>query len=172
MTATVQPKMTSTTAYHEAGHIVAAWVQGIGVGSATVVRNGDIAGSVTLVDSDQRILVSLDEAGAWKHRMRVEKEIIVCVSGPLAQRKFSPRSMRRWHGAGDYEAAVNWASSICGSGKQIGAFITWLETRAETLLDHGWPAVCAVAEGLMRSGTLTQNEIEALLARPLIGQAD
>jgi hypothetical protein len=59
--------------------------------------------------------IRLDYDGSPRARFRTEVGIIVRLAGPKAQRRFSPRSWRAHHGAGDHEKAADLVLNLNGS---------------------------------------------------------
>jgi hypothetical protein len=51
--------------------------------------------------------------------------LIMCLAGPEAQRRYSPRSWRSVHGASDYAQVVDPAVRINGSSEAAGAHVRW-----------------------------------------------
>jgi hypothetical protein len=81
------------TAYHEAGHMLAAWRTGIRIKRATIVPGKGFAGLVEQESSLRRTQLDSDRA-----RLRAEKWVLIALAGPAAQRHFRRRSWRAFHG--------------------------------------------------------------------------
>ena len=94
------------TAFHEAGHVAAAWRHGLKVHSVTIMPTQEFRGHICHANPLRGI--HLDYDGSSRARFRAEVGIIVCLAGPEAQRRFSPRSWRAHHGAGDHERPPIW----------------------------------------------------------------
>jgi hypothetical protein len=149
------------TAYHEAGHTVVAWRLGAGPRAVTIVPHGDVQGEMIqeapLIDAD------LDFDGSDHARNRVERAIMICLAGPIAQRHFMPSSWRHWHGGPDYITALNLALQVNGSPRAAKAHLKWLEIRTQDLLESLWTYVKGIAGDLLTRGTLSPQEIRSAL---------
>lgn len=149
------------TAYHEAGHTVAAWRLGAGPRTVTIIPHGDIQGEV--IPESPIVDIALDFDGSDHARNRIERAIMICLAGPIAQRHFAPRSWRYWHGGLDYATAFDLALRINGSPKAAKAHLKWLEIRTQDLLESLWSYVEGIAADLMIRGTLSPEDIRSAL---------
>jgi ATP-dependent Zn protease len=150
------------TAYHEAGHAVAAWTLGYRPTTATILAAGDSAGQVRHENPFPGISLEFD--GSDRTRLRVERAIMICFAGPVAQKRYRPTSWRGWHGAADYATAAELAFRVCGSREIASAFLKWLDLRAGSLIADHWDAVERVAAALLERGALGHEEIASLMA--------
>jgi hypothetical protein len=149
------------TAYHEAGHAVAAWRLGAGPRSVTIIPRSDSQGELSFESPVSNIHFDLN--GSDRTRNRGERAIIICLAGPIAQRRFAPRSWRQWHGVSDYHAALDIALRLNESSRAAKAHLKWLEIRTENLVESSWSFVERVATALSVRGTLSSDEIRSLL---------
>jgi hypothetical protein len=92
------------TAFHEAGHVVAAWSRGVETPGATIAPSPEFQGMGLLVDPLRGIRFDGDTAA--RAREQAESAIVVWLAGPEAQRTHSPRSWRFRHGVDDFRRAV------------------------------------------------------------------
>jgi ATP-dependent Zn protease len=127
------------TAYHEAGHTVAAWRLGAAPKTVTIIPHGDIQGQAT--QGAPMSGIRLDFDGSDHARNRIERAIMICLAGPIAQRRFAPRSWRHWHGASDYQMAFDLALRINGSTRAAEAHLNWPKIRTEDLVESLWSFV-------------------------------
>jgi hypothetical protein len=99
----------------------------------------------------------------------MEKLIMICLGGPFAQRKFKPRSVRRYHANSDYSAVVNVAMHLNGAGEVATAFIKWLEVRTAAMLRQSaiWRFVEAVANELIAKREIDGSTLLDLRAKSL-----
>jgi ATP-dependent Zn protease len=88
------PSALEATAIHEAGHAVAAWLLRVRVNSATIIPHSGALGHVTHANPLRGVDLEWDDSD--RARLRAERYIKVCLAGPLAQKKFNPRSYRHW----------------------------------------------------------------------------
>jgi hypothetical protein len=112
------------TAFHEAGHAVACRRLGLKVRSASTVPEGDSAGRV--VHRDPWRGINLEWNDSARADRRAKAVIIMCLAGPEAQRRYSPRSWRFVHGASDRAAVVDLALRMNGSNEAATAYVRWL----------------------------------------------
>ena len=157
------------TAFHEAGHAVAAWHAGLKIHRATIVPTPGKHGSVKHVSPLRGI--HLDYDGSDRARLRAEADIVVCLAGPAAQRRHSPRSWRSWHGASDHERAADLAMRFNGSDEATSAHLAWLAVVARDQVDSLWDLVERIARELVERRTLSGPEIAACCAARTAAEA-
>ena len=157
------------TAYHEAGHAIAAWNLGYRPTTASIVPGGDLVGEVRHENPFPGIDFEFD--GSDMTRLKIERAIIICLAGPIAQKRYRQSSWRRWHGAADYAAATELALRACGSSEIANAFLKWLGLRANSLVEDHWNAIERIAIELLKRSTLAHEEIELLVLEPHLRQA-
>ena len=137
------------TAYHEAGHVVAFLHQGIQVVSATIVpsdsRRGLVQPAGRMVPNDLDLL-----------RVFVEKEIICLLAGPLAEHMELGRDVGT---KTDDVRVAEFAEALYSDREVMDAYLSYLTVYAKRMLTHSWHLVVAVADHLLRSGTLDKDEI-------------
>ncbi len=158
-------KRWEATAYHEAGHAVAAYVVGRRVREISIVADGDMLGHVAYWPWPDSFHPDYETDG--KTRRMVESGIITSLAGPVAEALF--RGRHNWRGANsDTRQAVDLASYMCGGAEETGAYIGWLFWRARTILSlpEHWAAVQALAGDL-----LEQRRIGTQRARQIIKMA-
>lgn len=97
-------------------------------------------------------------------RNRVERAIMICLAGPIAQRRHAPRSWRHWHGADDRVTALDLALIVNGSRPAATAHLQWLEIRTQDLLETLWDYVEKIASDLLTRGTLSPDDIRSALS--------
>lgn len=156
------PDRRTATAYHEAGHTVVAWRLGADPKSATIVSQGAVQGEMT--QESPFVGADLKYDGSDHVRNRIERAIMICLAGPMAQRHFSARSWRSWHGGSDYAMAFDLALRVNGSPKAARAHLKWLEIRVQALIVSLWDYVEAIAGELLSHGTLSTEEIRSTLS--------
>jgi hypothetical protein len=147
-----------STAYHEAGHAVAAWSLGLKVRKATIVSADDHL-ELAVHDSPLRGISSSMGVSAAAER-KANKAVIIYLAGPAAQRKFRPRSWRNQHGQADYDSAT--ALALClndGDVEMATAYLEWMRLWAERIITNNWRFVVAVAEKLLRENVLDRSAV-------------
>ena len=149
------------TAYHEAGHMVAACHLGLRIRSATIAPGDGYSGMVRHESPLRGIHLEFDDSD--KARTKADRAALICLAGPAAQRRFRPRSWRSYHGHSDHALAVDLALQFNGGDEELaGAYLRWLELRADRLVADNWPLVSAFAGRLLESGTLNSREAKAI----------
>ncbi len=148
------------TAYHEAGHAVAAWKLGYRPISASIIAADESVGEVR---HENPYGNNAEYDGSELGRLRIERAIIIRLAGPIAQKRYRPTSWRRWQGGADYAVAADLALVVCGSGKIASAFLKWLDLRAKALIEQNWPIVERLANALLKRGTVSEDEIAVLM---------
>jgi hypothetical protein len=139
-----------STAFHEAGHAVAAWQ----VGRKPI--------EISLVFDDDCFAYAEHQAGfSGSDDPKYEKNVgdeekamllaIISLSGPIAQKRHNPRSVRNVHGSSDRKAAYELAELFCESEKECIAWIKLCQIRVETIIEMLWPAVTSVAMAVMKN---------------------
>jgi ATP-dependent Zn protease len=96
-------------------------------------------------------------------RGRGEAEIIFCLSGLAAERRFRPRAYSK--GAlSDHEHAADLALSLNGGEVEpTNAHLSYLSLRTDKLVADNRPQVEAVAQALLERRTLKVAEIAAIV---------
>jgi hypothetical protein len=145
------------TAYHEAGHAVAAYRLGVSLRQVSIEPDESSAGHV----KHQRLLdktVAYDRSD--RNRMRVERLVIVCLAGLEAQRKFNARTVRHFHAHSDYQSAVGAVERFTTSNEETQAYINYLLARTRSLLAEpgGWEEIIGLATALLERQRLTGKE--------------
>ena len=149
------------TAFHEAGHAVAAWSCGLPVHRVSIRPEGDAKGIVSHSNPLARIRLDID--GSDRARMRAEAAILVCLAGPAAQRRFNVRSYRKQHAASDFDMAAELALRLNSSAKAANAYLAWLHIRADDLVAARWKIVTALADLLLERTELGRDAVPAAI---------
>jgi len=146
------------TAYHEAGHAVIALFLGVRVHTATARKQESYDGLVRHAK-----LVRLSDhgdAGDNSVRARWEKAILIAMAGGIAQRKFSPRSIRGAHTQEDDLNIEDLASRICeGSEAQYHHYVRWMRVRCTESVERLWPEIEMAAYALVEGRPLSGAEL-------------
>lgn len=149
------------TAYHEAGHAVAAYLLDRDFKSVTIIREGDTLGQCSLtklddfhpdINADQRTLAHLEEYMIMLHAG--------VASEYLATGRYN------WTGAhSDLTIAAHLAANACGTDEEVQLYRELMMVRAKNLLRlaHNWSAVQTLAEELLRRPCLTYLEAEGMI---------
>jgi hypothetical protein len=149
-----------STAFHEAGHVVAAWSRGLKTHSATIIPTPGFRGHTLHANPWRGIRRNSTLPSI---RDRAESAIVVQLAGPEAQRRHSPRSWRSHHGASDFEDAFDAAMGLSSSSEAAHAYLDWLAIVTRDEITTLWPQVETVAQALVARQTLSAAEIKVLL---------
>jgi hypothetical protein len=153
-----------STAYHEAGHAVAAFLLRVPfeIGVITIVPEDGADGCFTHANLLKGIDLEWEDSDQDPDQARigVEKTILICLSGMEAQRRHRASSVRSHHARADYEKAVDLAGRIFGSSEVIAAYMKFLLARAKSQFNRpgSWKAVEVLAGELMKHGTLQGSD--------------
>lgn len=145
-------------AYHEAGHAVASWRQGDGIGAVTIapgtMPDGRPTGGLFL------LLRGGDRSAAsgWGHR-----HLVMTLAGPAAQRVHDPCSYVLSCARYDLEEAGNFAFVMSTSREAARALLLWAHAEARARVAADWHLVEALAVALLAETTLTGEAATAIL---------
>ena len=165
------------TAFHEAGHAVAAWLVKIPIRKVTIVPKGDAAGYVLrrgvafpkrvreILESGSRGTIRYIYAReyAWGQFI-AERHAVYCLAGVEAQRRFNARSVRLYQYEGDRQSALDGLERIDGTD-DLRLYWGLMQERARRLINEpsAWAAVKAIAAELMRRKTLSGDEARRVM---------
>ena len=149
------------TAFHEAGHAVAAWRLRIRLHGATIVPTIDASGQVEYANPLRGINLELDNSN--RARLRSELLMMVLLAGPEDQRQYSPRSWRSCHGGYDFGKAADLALNFNGYEDAANAYVRWVEIRTRYMINDLWWAVEKVAGALIEQESLSGKQIKRII---------
>jgi len=156
-------KALQSTAYHEAGHAVVAWREGIRVNSISIVPEKDSQGHTSHANPLRGLNLEWDDSD--KVRFRMERAIMVCLAGPLSQHKYCPKGFRKYHAQADWEAATDLLTYMAPGLEYFSAYWNLLEVRTKAILEmeHIWQAVTFLATALLDKPMMKSKEIRAII---------
>lgn len=155
------------TAYHEAGHAVAACLLHRAFKYATILPGGS-----GVMRSDGHVCLTKlrtdfhhEPVPSPRSRRRIEREIIFLGAGDAAEWCLPGRHDRsgaRW----DKDRALELAAHVCDEPKESRAYVEWLWMRSRNLINEtrNWSAVKAVAAALLIHQQLAAREIRRIVA--------
>jgi hypothetical protein len=161
MSKAMRDSVRRSIAFHEAGHAIACWSRRIKIHHATIIPARGYRGRVKHAPFRGIDPTSDNSArGDW----RVKGQVIACLAGQEAQRRYSQRSLRHSdhnQAGGDYKLALDLALMVNASEEQATAYLKWLRIVTHDLVALRWPQIERVAGALFERETLTAEEIKA-----------
>jgi hypothetical protein len=150
------------TAIHEAGHAVAGFFLHQRIRRVTIVPKDDTLGHAA------HFPINFEVDGEFDRSLRgidrAEKRVVILYAGPIAERKFAPRSRWRLGGSGDFETAADWLSYLQGADDKYNTLHEKLLWRgAELLVDSRWREINAVADALLEHRTLNTKAVKTAI---------
>lgn len=142
------------SAYHEAGHAVAAYILGVPIREAWINQDG--TGGVRLEQQNVR-------QGTARWRAYCLYRAIVSLSGPIAQmwRSLDARSDPRWWR--DRESIRKWLDQVDGDQGCRRLTPALAEATYHMLTEpHAWRAVALIAGSLEQGGRLAGVKVGAI----------
>ena len=162
--------MTKATAFHEAGHAVVAFCEGVRLKRLVLGSDDDANGSATF----RPLFRSLSaETMSPRQERRLLSSVRISLAGAIAQRKAFHRSVRRWQSEDDENGArerVEWFLSgqpRPSSDELASAHLEVARIEASLILESRWNLVEALAGALLDRRTMTGKEAESLLRERL-----
>jgi hypothetical protein len=160
-----RPSRIERTAYHEAGHAVAAYLRRLRFTSISIIPYRGTLGHCEF--SEAPVIIDLNAHSIGHARRRMETLIIVSLAGVVAECLLTGR--HNWRGAhADLHDAARYASFVTGSDDELGAYVRWLWEHTKMLLGAPpcWLAIQQLAAVLIEDRRLGERR-----ARAIIGEA-
>ena len=156
-------KALQSTAYHEAGHAVAAYRHGMKVKRLTIVPSGDALGSHQSHAYFTEINLEYDSSP--RAQRRAENFALVCFAGPAAQRRFNPTGYRSYHGADDVHQAIGMLIYLAGDNEILTTYAKLMNLQARAFIESAvnWRTVEHLAAVLLDQRTMTGAEVRAAI---------
>lgn len=153
-------KALQSTAYHEAGHAVAAWHSGKKTHQLILSRRACSHGGLNL--APYYMVLKNTEFASPELQQRVSDSALVLLAGPAAQRRFNPRGYRHQHGETDIAhvgALISYLSPV--AHLRLSDYAKLLETRAHNMVraPRLWAAIELLADRLLKYGNLSGGEV-------------
>ncbi len=156
-------KKLEATAYHEAGHAVAAWAHGVRTKHLSILPDDDSEGRHAHVPYFSGMHPDYDNSPRVQRRL--ENMVLVCLAGPAAQQRFNPHGFRYSHGSHDRREAVDLLNYLVGSKQELQAYYNLIDIRARQFVGsvHRWRLIVGLAEALLDSGEMTGRQVRDTL---------
>jgi hypothetical protein len=176
-----------STAYHEAGHAVIAWLCENRLGIITVKLEGAKLGyiqhdedgpfpslvdglfwgdqKIELTDGTERPATAIElkfnefASGVADHFTAYEKDVLIAAAGEVAQKKFEPDGFHPDHSSQDWGEVFEALEQLGGGARER------LLSATENLFENPmvWAAVCALANELSARETLSSSEAISIM---------
>jgi hypothetical protein len=104
-----------------------------------------------------------EEYNDVRARTWFEKMAQISLAGQIAQAKHAGRRPAHYSHASDNDRAYEMAMEICGSDEECAVWMELIFIRARNQLGNFWPAVEALAEVLLKQGTITGPEARQII---------
>lgn len=160
-----KPTRRERTAYHEAGHAVAAYLRHWRFTGISIVPDRYTLGRCFFSEREIVLRTSRME----QTRSRLETLVVISLAGPVAERIISGRTNRK--GAlDDFREAEAYASCVVGSEEELRAYLRWLWEFTYNLVDTEphWSAVKALAEELVERGDVGERRARGIIRDALL----
>jgi len=154
------------TAYHEAGHAVAAYLRHLRFTSISIIPYRGTLGRCEF--SEAGVILDLDLRAMSRTRRRIETLIVVSLGGVISECLLSGRN--NWRGAhADLHDAARYASVMTGSEDELGAYVRWLWEHTRMLLSAPpcWLAVQRLASALLEDHRIGERRARRIIADAL-----
>jgi len=161
-----RPSRIERTAYHEAGHAVAAYVRHLRFTSISIIPYRGTLGRCEF--SETPVVIDLQSRRLGQARRRVETLIIVSLAGVIAECLLTGRN--NWRGAhADLHDAAHYASHVTGSEDELGAYVRWLWEHTRMLLAAPpcWLAVRELAAALLEDQRIGERRARAIISEAI-----
>jgi len=155
-----------STAYHEAGHAVAAWRLNIPLRRKGVTIIPDRArGADGSIFHRQVVSKDIEYDRSNRNVLKAERLAQLSLAGEIAQRRYSPRGMRSYHSESDQEKAIDTLSYFAADARELEAWLKLLHIRTENMFSNPdvWRAVVRLVGELTRRGTICGREATEII---------
>ncbi len=150
------------TAIHEAGHVLAAWTQGLDVECAALSFDDDTDGRTLIVPGAR--LTDSDGIVELLDRCRsVEKRIRISFAGPIAEGRFAGHLLNSKAAHNDFQRGVLLLRELADSQAEREAIGNYLHMQTEKLVRRHWKQLNQLATELVTHGEICSEQIEAVL---------
>lgn len=148
------------TAYHEAGHAVAAHLLEVRYKYVTIIPDEDSSGHLRPFALGKGIEYSL------RARQRLEPRIMAALAGPIAAATYRGRQNHRAAASDDHQV-TQLAMALTGSSGECEAYIRWLTIRIRDMLttETAWWMVEALAAALIERKHIPFGDARQIMIR-------
>lgn len=156
--------MLMATAFHEAGHAVAAWKLGVPFRAVSVIPGENY--SLGRIEGEPWPKWFQSDRDSSPRVIRLcKKHVVIASAGPVAQQRGTDESLEEvMAGAGaDMEVVLRFTGYLSGSAEHQERLVIEARDKAQTLIHRQWVAVCAVSAVLVARDQMTMAEMVELL---------
>jgi hypothetical protein len=156
------------TAYHEAGHAIAAWRRHLRLLEITIEPTRIYSGRVRYAKVFRKH--ELETSNLDRLQIKVEDFALMCLAGPAAQEKYDPRSIRlAWHG--DHEEAQEILSNYTGSDNEeyLRTYYKLIDLRARDFVACNWGTIEMLARELLSRRTMSREDFSKFIWTRICG---
>lgn len=151
----------AATAYHEAGHAVAAFSSNKRLHKMSIMPDHN-AGVLGYVKSTMGIGPAIEYGEPDKYPRLVTENVTILLAGVVAEREHT-KGRHNWAGArSDRHQAIGLAGRIL-SNEELGPYMKWLMVRTRHLVSWRWSAVEALAQEMLAREEMSGRDAEALV---------
>jgi hypothetical protein len=155
-------KREEATAYHEAGHAVAAWVMDRPFRYVTIVPMEGTLGHVQHPAWREHVQPDINVDG--RTRRLLEKAIFTLLAGVRAEKRLTGR----WNNIeanSDFHDADDLASYLWGNPKVLQKYISFMESRVDAMIasDRHWKGIQALAAALLEKRRIGYQEAQEII---------
>lgn len=162
-------RIRAATAYHEAGHAVAAYVLRRAFTRVSIEADESTLGRCSFRPPGEWFRPDLKVD--WATRRRLEERMMISLAGPEVEASFTgtydPAAAQE-----DLDRAIDHACFMTGDEIEASAYVEWIRLRTVNLMkrDGFWPGVAALADELLARREVTYRTARAVIERALRAQ--
>jgi hypothetical protein len=164
----------TTVAWHEAGHAVIAWAQGLPVQKVTIAPDAIVPRHAPLLGAlgygpGATMLVADADLGDLKYsprantRRRVESFARALLAGDLSRRHAGIDPIQTARAQADRSEACELLALVCQSEDEIEEHVRLLELQTAKLVALHWDMISAVSRALLEHSELDADQMRAIL---------
>ncbi len=154
-------KPRAATAYHEAGHAVAARLLSVRFKEVTILPTKTSLGHVLPAAPPKWFEPDVARANS-RIRSQIENRTRVLLAGPAAEARFKGR--HDWRSASDdIRQAVSLLDYVSRSNGEVEAYFALMRIQAGGLIEKHWDEVQGVAEALLERTRLTAKDVAKII---------
>ena len=161
-------KRDASTAYHEAGHAVAAWHLGFKVLDASIIRDDESLGHVAIEPEEPSTCDAIARGDRWDtSRFIAEKRAMILQAGDLAQRLYNSKPVRRSHCQDDLKKCRDLLRVFAPDveKRDVEPYCLLMRNWTAHLIEQNWHLVEAVANALLDCPTLSGTRINEIIGK-------